>query len=80
MMSKSAPTVNIIKSPMPGLVLKINKSAGDEVIAGETLLVLEAMKMENQIKSPVNGRIHTINVQEGAAVEKGSTLIVFDKV
>ena len=66
-----------IKSPMPGLVFKIMKQAGDTVIAGETVLILEAMKMENSIKSPNDGVIKEIFVIEGQAVEKGSILLSF---
>ena len=67
-----------IKSPMPGLVFKIMKQAGDTVIEGETLLILEAMKMENSIKSPNDGVIKEISVVEGQAVEKGSILLSFE--
>lgn len=79
MKTKSSTQVNSIKSPMPGLVLKINKTPGEEVSAGETLLVLEAMKMENLIKSPINGTIQSIPVIIGAAVDKGTTLIIFEQ-
>jgi biotin carboxyl carrier protein len=64
----------VIKSPMPGLVLKINSSVGDKVSKGETVLILEAMKMENEIKSPVNGIIFEINVEQGTAIEKNKIL------
>jgi biotin carboxyl carrier protein len=63
-----------VKSPMPGLVLKINKNVGDKVLKGETILVLEAMKMENEIKSPVDGQISELNIKPGLAIEKNILL------
>lgn len=65
---------SIVQSPMPGLVLKIKKAVGDEVEMGESVMILEAMKMENDVKSPFTGRITEINVQEKQAVEKGAVL------
>lgn len=65
----------IIKSPMPGLVLKIKKQKGDLIAKGETLLILEAMKMENEIKSPKDGILNDIYVKEGTAIEKNISLI-----
>lgn len=63
-----------IKSPMPGLVLKINKNIGDIVYKGETVLVLEAMKMENEIKAPVDGKIEEMYAEPGLAIEKNFLL------
>lgn len=63
-----------IKSPMPGLVLKINKNIGDIVYKGETVLVLEAMKMENEIKAPVDGKIEEMYAKPGLAIEKNFLL------
>ena len=63
-----------VKSPMPGLVLKMNKNVGDKVLKGETVLVLEAMKMENEIKSPVDGQITELNIKPGLAIEKNILL------
>lgn len=65
----------IIKSPMPGLVLKIKKQKGDPIFKGETVLILEAMKMENEIKSPQEGILDEIFVKEGIAIEKNIALI-----
>jgi biotin carboxyl carrier protein len=62
--------LTIIKSPMPGLVLKILKNAGDKIIKGETVMILEAMKMENEIKSNIDGIISEIYVSEGKPIEK----------
>lgn len=67
--------VKDINAPMPGLVLKIAVEAGQEVHAGDLLLVLEAMKMENVIKAVTDGRISAVHTKEGAAVEKGQRLI-----
>lgn len=63
-----------IKAPMPGLILKINKNVGDKVEMGNTVMILEAMKMENDLKSPASGIIKEIFVKEGKAVEKGVKL------
>ncbi len=70
--------VNNIKAPMPGLVLRIMVAVGDSVKKGDSLLVLEAMKMENIIKATGDGIIKKISVNEKTAVEKGSILIEFE--
>lgn len=67
-----------IFSPMPGLIVKINKKVGDEIQADEPLILLEAMKMENIIKSPLTGKITEILVKEGASVEKNQILVVIN--
>ncbi|GAB1348412.1 acetyl-CoA carboxylase biotin carboxyl carrier protein subunit [Ignavibacteriales bacterium] len=67
---------SLIKSPMPGMVLKLKKNAGDEVAQGESIMILEAMKMENDIKSPFSGFIKEIYVSERSAVEKGAKLFL----
>jgi biotin carboxyl carrier protein len=64
-----------IKAPMPGLVLDIKVKVGDVLEAGDTILVLEAMKMENMLKSPGAGTVKAIKVNKGEAVEKGQVLI-----
>lgn len=69
--------VNHLKSPMPGLVLKVIAKVGDLVKQGEPLLVLEAMKMENVFKAPSDVVIKSIDVTEKQAVEKGELLISF---
>ncbi len=67
-----------IKAPMPGMVLKINKNAGDEIDSGDSILILEAMKMENDLKAPESGKIKEIYVSEGSAVEKGDKLFLIE--
>lgn len=66
-----------IKAPMPGLVLSILGAEGQEVSKGDSLLVLEAMKMENIIKSPTGGAIKKILIHKGDKVEKNEILIQF---
>ncbi len=63
---------------MPGKVLQVLVKPGDAVEEGQSLLVLEAMKMENVIKSVASGRINEVPIQEGQAVEKGALLVGFD--
>ena len=62
-------------APMPGLVVRINAQVGDEVQAGQGLVVMEAMKMENELRAQVGGRVKAILVATGTAVEKGTLLI-----
>ena len=66
-----------VKAPMPGLVLNVLVSEGDEVKKGDSLLVLEAMKMENMIKSPSDGTVKKIEIKQGDKVEKNQVLISF---
>tara|TARA_R110001583_G_scaffold12326_2_gene54829 strand:- start:8237 stop:8722 length:486 start_codon:yes stop_codon:yes gene_type:complete len=66
---------NDIKAPMPGLILSVNVKVGQEVVEGETLLILEAMKMENSIIAPKDGQIKSINIKQGATVDKGELMI-----
>jgi biotin carboxyl carrier protein len=69
--------INVIKAPMPGLIIDLKVKAGDIVKTGDPILILEAMKMENVIKSPGDGEIKTINIQKGDRVEKNQVLISF---
>ncbi|MCR5137289.1 MAG: biotin/lipoyl-binding protein [Oscillospiraceae bacterium] len=66
----------VVKSPMPGNVLKINVTQGQQVKEGDVLLILEAMKMENEIASPKAGTVAQIVVSKGAVVETGAALVV----
>ena len=67
-----------IKAPMPGKVVRVLVGEGDEVVAGQGLLVVEAMKMQNEIKAPRAGRIVSIAVKEPEAVTAGSVLLVIE--
>ncbi|HXA01730.1 MAG TPA: acetyl-CoA carboxylase biotin carboxyl carrier protein subunit [Cytophagaceae bacterium] len=73
----AASKINEIKAPMPGLILEVKMKEGDSVKTGDTLLILEAMKMENVIKSPGDGTIKSIKIKKGDSVEKNQTLIQF---
>lgn len=68
-----------VKSPMPGLVLKLRKEVGEYVEFGDSVMILEAMKMENDIKSPYSGILKNIYVSEGDAVEKGALLFYLEQ-
>ena len=74
----STKVVNAIKAPMPGLILEISVSVGQEVKENDPLLILEAMKMENSFLSPRDGIIKSIAVEKGNAVDKGQLLIEFE--
>jgi len=63
-----------VKAPMPGMILKVKKQDGDSISQGESIIILEAMKMENDLRAPVSGTITGICVEEGKAVEKGAIL------
>lgn len=65
-----------VNSPMPGTILSVNVQNGATVKKGDVLMILEAMKMENEITSPCDGTIASINVQNGASVETGTVLCV----
>jgi len=69
--------VNEVKAPMPGLIVAIQVSPGQEVKKGDPLLILEAMKMENILKSPGDGRVKAIKVNLGDKVDKNQVLIQF---
>ena len=65
-----------ITSPMPGTILAINVAQGAAVKKGDVLMILEAMKMENEIMCPCDGTVASINTSKGAAVETGALLCV----
>ncbi|MCO6495277.1 MAG: biotin/lipoyl-binding protein [Bacteroidetes bacterium] len=64
-----------VKAPMPGLVLKVLVESGKEVHKGDSLIILEAMKMENVIKSPIDGTVKAIHVTDKQAIEKNRVMI-----
>ena len=63
-----------VVAPMPGTILKVLKASGDAVKAGEVVLILEAMKMENEITAPVDGTSGSLNLTEGSTVAGGDLL------
>ena len=66
---------NIIKAPMPGLIIKVNVKKGDKVKKGDLLLILEAMKMQHEIRSKADMEVKNIYVEEGEQVEAFATLV-----
>lgn len=67
-----------VEAPMPGNVIDIKVTLGAQVSTGDTLLILEAMKMENEIVAPSNGTIASVNVNKGDSVEAGQVLITMN--
>ena len=65
-----------INAPMPGNILSVNVQNGSVVKKGDVLMILEAMKMENEIMSPCDGTVASVNVQKGSSVETGAVLCV----
>ena len=65
-----------VRSPIPGRLIKLLVKAGDTVASGQTMVVLEAMKMENELAAPRAGRIAEVRCAEGTAVEAGQDLVV----
>lgn len=65
-----------VTAPMPGTILDIKVKEGDKVTNGQVLLILEAMKMENEIMSGVDGVVSSVNVTKGASVNAGDVLVV----
>ena len=70
-----AKVVGFIKSPLPGIILSIDVNVGDEVKVGQRLMVLEAMKMENNINADKSGKVVSIKVKTGDSVMEGDLLI-----
>jgi biotin carboxyl carrier protein len=64
-----------IEAPIPGKVVAINVEPGDEVVSGQSLVVLEAMKMENELAAERDGRVTAVHVEAGATVEAGTVLV-----
>ena len=71
---QAAPGGEAVKAPMPGAILSVSVKQGDAVKKGQVLLVLEAMKMENEILAPRDGVVAALSVQAGQTVETGSLL------
>ena len=67
-----------VTAPMPGNILKVNVTAGQAVKEGDLLVVLEAMKMENEIFAPKSGTVAQVLVQKGSTVDTGATMVVLN--
>ena len=67
-----------VKSPLPGVILDIKVKEGDEVKKGQTIIILEAMKMENSINADKDGKITAINVSKGESVLEGTDLVIIE--
>lgn len=76
--SAASDGANVIKAPMAGSIIKVNVSVGQTIKKDDVVVVLEAMKLENDVKSPFNGTIKAINVSKGSAVKNGDVLIVLE--
>lgn len=72
---KDGPQAGTVMAPMPGLVISVNASEGDEVQQGQVLAVLESMKMQMQMRAPIAGRVTRVAARNGAQVEKGTLLV-----
>ncbi len=70
--------VQNVKAPMPGLILKIKRKENETIAQGDSVMILEAMKMENDLRAPLSGQIKKIHVSEGTAVEKGTVLFTIE--
>ncbi|MDT0558654.1 acetyl-CoA carboxylase biotin carboxyl carrier protein subunit [Ichthyenterobacterium sp. W332] len=70
--------IDSIKAPMPGLILEISVSEGQQVAEGDNLVILEAMKMENVITSPRDGIVKSVEVKQGDAIEKNTLILKFE--
>ena len=71
-------TQGAVKTPLPGVILQVKCNVGDTVKRGQTLIILEAMKMENEIMAPCDGRVASVGVQQGASVKTGDMLCVIE--
>ena len=69
-----------LKSPMPGKILDILVSEGDEVTKGQPVVILEAMKMENELKAAIDGTIASISVEVGQSLEKNSPILEIENI
>jgi biotin carboxyl carrier protein len=76
--SPGPPSVHVIKAPMPGRVVRVLVAAGDRVTARQGVVVVEAMKMENELRAPRDGIVREVLVAGGAAVEMGAVLVIIE--
>jgi biotin carboxyl carrier protein len=73
-----APGDQSVTAPMPGRVVRVLVATGDEVAAGQGVVVVEAMKMENELRAPKTGRVKDVNVAAGTSVDAGKVLVVIE--
>jgi pyruvate carboxylase subunit B len=67
-----------VRAPMPGLIVRVNVTVGDTVQAGQGIVVMEAMKMENELRATAPGKVRSVEVAPGTAVEKGALLVALE--
>ncbi|HBH30449.1 MAG TPA: carboxylase, partial [Desulfofustis sp.] len=72
----ASPAGTLLLAPMPGMIIKYEKRVGDTVAKGDTVVVLEAMKMENALPAPCDGTIKAIDFDSGDTITKGAVLCV----
>jgi biotin carboxyl carrier protein len=72
--------VSELRSPMPGKIIRVLTTEGAEVASGQGIVVMEAMKMQNEIKASMDGRIQKIAVSEGETVQSGALIAIVDPV
>jgi len=65
-----------LTAPMPGLIVKVTVAKGEHVTQGQTVVILESMKMQNELKSPIDGVVESVHVEDRQTVDKNATLIV----
>ncbi|WP_028962359.1 biotin/lipoyl-containing protein [Sulfobacillus thermosulfidooxidans] len=70
----------VIEAPLPGAVLDVKVQEGQLVEVGQVLIILEAMKMENEVTAPVSGRIKSLRVQKGSSVDANEVLVIIERV
>ncbi len=76
--SRKGNVSGVVSSPIPGKIVSINLSEGDEVNEGDVIMVLEAMKMQNEIQAPIGGVVTELNCSPGETIEANSPLVVID--
>ena len=68
----------VLKSPMPGLVIKVAVEEGDEIKKGDVLVILESMKMQNELKAPRDGKVTRVMIKDGDSIEQKETMLVLE--
>ncbi len=76
--SRKGKSSGVVSSPIPGKIVSINLSVGDTVNEGDVIMVLEAMKMQNEIQAPIGGIVTELNCSPGETIEANSPLVVID--